>query len=66
MCLKAANQPGQGKTDDEVDDCSKEIHLHQTTIALSNFRRRTQKIRDRQHIDQRSVLKEDDCKVLGK
>ena len=60
MRLQAADAEGCKTGNHEIDQGREQVHLDQPAIALRHLAGRAQKIRDRQHVDQRSVLEQHD------
>src|SRR4051812_6376776 len=58
--LQAADAPGCGTGNHEIDDGREQVHLDQPAIALRHLAGGAEEIRDRQHIDQRGVLEQHD------
>ena len=58
-CNRRTNMEA-GKTNDEIDERSKGVHLDQTAIAIGHFDGSPQKIGAGNDIDQGSILKQDD------
>ena len=48
------------KRDQEIDHGGEQVHLDQPPVALRDLRRRAQEVGDREHVDQRGVLEQDD------
>src|SRR5262245_32402091 len=57
---KRSDTLGGRGTDDEIDESYEQVHFDKAAIELRKFRSGAQKIRQRKHVDERRVLKEDD------
>src|SRR6478609_1727829 len=57
---KGGDALGRRRTDDEIGYCYDEIHFDEAAVELRELGGGTEKIRQRQDIDERSVLKQDD------
>src|SRR5262249_25853548 len=50
--LQPAHQQRSHERDHEIDQCGKQVHLHQAPVALRHLRRCAEEIRDREHVDE--------------
>src|SRR5690348_4926693 len=58
--LQTLDQAGCGERNQKVDERREQVHLDQAAVALRDLGGGAQEIRDREHVDQRGVLEQDD------
>src|SRR6266704_2904365 len=58
--LQGAHAVGGGERDDEIDERREQVHLDQAPVALRDLGGGAEEVGDRQHVDQRGVLEQDD------
>ena len=60
LLLQPLHERATHEADDEVDERREHVHLDQPAVALRDLRRGAEEIGDRQHVDERRVLEQDD------
>src|SRR5436309_2806616 len=58
--LEPLHEARQAEADREIDDRDEQVHLDQAAVPLGDLRGGAEEIGDREHVDERGVLEQDD------